>query len=214
MIIKHFMSLGICCDSLYFMKKLGDDIRIPGPVDNCAGNPESINYLLNGKFLNDIINENVTYENDGITTLNESKFLITHNDFTSLKFKIGLRHRLLNLFQYIYNSQYDNSLWFVISITSFINNENELYKFINELPLYIKQKLIIIQGRENNYSNIFDNIKEYPVFNIYKDKIDLARITSDDFIKLFNNFLQNNINFYNSLNNSNWSSLQINIINK
>jgi hypothetical protein len=217
--INHIISLGTNCDCLYFLKSLKNNIRVPGPVDNCLATSYCISRLLDGTFLNDIINEDVTYENEGNTILNNSKFNIQHNDFRKLKYKISLRERLLNLFQYIYKSQFDDSLWFIISISPFEKNVNVLYNEIIKLPTYIKSKLILLQGRECE-GGLIDNVNEYPVFNIYKlfndsykneETLEWCQMNSADLVNLFNSFLKDNIYFYSKLNNSNWNTLEIKI---
>ena len=65
--INHIISLGTNCDSLHFLKGIKNNIRIPGPVDNCLASSCCISRLLDGTFLNDIINEDVTYEDESNT---------------------------------------------------------------------------------------------------------------------------------------------------
>lgn len=220
MIINHIISLGNNCDALFILKGLQNNIRVPGPVDNCLGNHNSIKTLLDGTFLDDIIKENITYENDNNRFLNNSGLNIQHNDFTQIKYKISLRERLLHLFQYIYNSQFDNSLWFIISISPFESSIDELYQEISNLPIYIKSKLIIAQGRKSVKFGIIHNIREYPVFNIYDEFQkgnyqneyieEWSQLDSIKTVELFNDFLKNNLDFYNKLNNSNWDYLKLN----
>lgn len=207
------------CDNLFFLKSLENNIRIPGSVDNCLGGYKSIKYLLDGTFLNDIITENVEEEPNNFF-MRGSHLAIQHNNFKELKYKIELRHRLLNLFQHIYNSQFDDSLWFVISIGAFENNIDCIYNSIDQLPNYVKSKLILTQGCPCRIG-LLNNIYEYPIFNLYElfDKSEYKneieewqQLSSDILINWFEKFLNKHLLFYNKLNNTNWESLKINKI--
>lgn len=174
------MSIGACCTSLFFMKNL--NLRIPGPVDNLRGDDlSSCIKLLNGDFYNSIVNNTYLFLDEkweGINICKFDGFDMIHNDFHLNKTKYELLKRYNNLLQYLEKSKTNKEMFFVLSyrdVDSEYLNKDTISNIENNLPEYIKNRLIVILETEiggqcaENFPDIGYYTKFYTPYYIMRD---------------------------------------------
>lgn len=202
------MSIGASCGSLFFMKGLG--LRIPGPVDNLdAYDITQCIKLLNGDFYNSIINKTYHFADKNID--NEDYpycffdgFGMIHNDFRQEKTQKELLKRYNRFLQYLEEAKSDKEMFFVLSHNcQDINlNDNNISYMLNNIPQYIKDRLIIIgeiwlDCGVDPYK--FPNIPNYPQYFV---DISILRNYNTDLLKEdFKKWWIENKSFYEEKNN-------------
>ena len=211
--IKNLISLGVSCGSLFFMNGL--QLRTPGPVDNLGGdNLCSCIKLLNGSFYKSIIDNTYYFTNDNIHDVYEvchfDGFYMIHNDFHLSKTKNELIKRYNNLLKYLEEAKTDKEMFFILSHISddqFLSKDDMNY-LINNIPLYIKNRLIIIG---ENWDECGINTNKYPLIDnypLYSVDISILRNINTNILKNdFNNWWNINKHFYEERNKCNYDLL-------
>ena len=211
--IEKIISIGASCDGMYLCNWL--ILRTKGPVDNMNGTLNNIYKLFNGDFLKLILDNNYNF----FENIYEKKFdmcqfdgyQMIHNDFKLEKTKKELLNRILLFDEYFKKSKNNKNYFFIYSFayedTYFINDINI---YINNLPDYIKKRLLILNGRLNDkdLNIIRNNNFIYPIFNYCTDYIrkpNNKEIVSNKFLQ----FWKENKHFYEELNNCKYEDINI-----
>ena len=205
--IKSILSIGGNCAALYFTKLF--NLRYQGPVDNLGGNICITNKLFNGEFQKTI--ENNTYKIDDHNFSGKfpysfyiSDWHMVHNDLKLQKVKNELLKRIDNFNKYIELAKTDKSLFFIYATNwgkDCEYSKNEIDNAIQNLPKYIVNKLLIIDGCTFGKFEL-DTI---PIYHINHELITkLYYDNNENEIQLFkneyNNWWQNNKKYYEDIN--------------
>lgn len=220
--INKIMSIGSCCDSMFLCDHLG--LREKGPVDNmgtCSNSITDVIKLFNGDFLKSIITNNFYYKNENPFAENIPMcffdgYFMMHNDYRLKKTKITLLERLQKFYNYCKLAEHNKNYFFIYSI---IWNDERIsniqhQKILNYLPKYVKNRLIIINGRlkrwnfeTESFYNEYINISNYPIFYYDTDELKI-KTNKEDIINKFNLFWKENKWFYENLNNCKYDNIK------
>ena len=207
--INKIISIGSCCDSMFLCDYFG--LREKGPVDNMLtvnGSILDIYKLFNNDFFNSVINDNYYFTNynhwDIYPLCVFDGYSMIHNDYRLEKTKIELIKRINN-FQYYCNLSKNNKNYFFIYSVGWEDNKvssKEQQNIIDLLPLYVRKKLLVINGRLEKYKFL-----NYPVFNYDTNKLKIID-NQNDIINKFNLFWEENKWFYENLNNCKYDNIK------
>ena len=210
--LEKVISIGSCCDSLFLSKIL--NIRERGPVDNMgAHNFKDIFKLFNGEFLKSILQHTYCYSDynpfGDAPMCHFDGFFMMHNDYRLKKTKVHLLERCHNFELYCNNAKQNKNLFFLYSIiwTDEKLSFKEQINTFNKLPNYVKNKMIIINGRYKDTKKIF-NFLNYPIFYYDTNKLKSNNF-NDDVNKKFKIFWDANKTFYEKRNNCKYDDFEI-----
>ena len=207
--INKIISIGSCCDSMFFCNQLC--LREKGPVDNMLianGSILKIYKLFNNDFFNSVINDNYYFTNynhwDIYPLCIFDGYSMIHNDYRLEKTKIELIKRI-NKFQDYCNLSKNNKNYFFVYSTWPEDNKvssKEQQNIIDLLPLYVRKKLLIINGRLEKYKFL-----NYPVFNY--DTYEIRKLENQqDIQNKFSLWWEENKWFYENLNNCKYDNIK------
>ena len=207
--IEKLMCIGSCCDGMFLSKQLG--IREKGPVDNMltlSGSILSIYKLFNGDFITSVLKDNYWFSDcnhwDNMQLCGFDGYCMIHNDYKLEKTKIELLKRIEIFNKYCEISKTNNNYFFLLCAGwEDINvSTKDKQKTINLLPSYVKNKLIVMNGRIKHYS-----LLSYPVFNYDTDEIRKPE-NQQDVQNKFSLWWEENKWFYENLNNCKYDNIK------
>lgn len=154
----NYLIIGSDCQARFYVDVTfkGELKRIKGPIDNCfLLTPLAIEYILSGKYLEDIKNKNFKISYKVYPGIDDSRSFnnminVVHNDPSIEKFKKESEKRIKNFQNYFF----DKDTILFMSITKEISSKIKEFNYLFEKYPFLNERLIFLLFKDANIENL------------------------------------------------------------